>query len=63
MMRGPNMLLAEILNPAVTMPHHGENRLTRARTPAMIPGMFTLPTLVFVKKSVPARDPERLNLD
>ena len=47
MKRGPNMLLAEMLNPVVTIPHHGENRLTRARTPAMIPGMFTLPMLVF----------------
>jgi len=56
-------LLAEILNPVVTMPHHGENRLTRARTPAMIPGMFTLPMLVFVKKSVPTRGPKGLNLD
>ncbi len=57
------MLLAEILNPAVTMPHHGENRLTRARTPAMIPGMFTLPMLVFVKKPISARSPKGLNLD
>ena len=54
------MLLAEILNPAVTMPHHGENRLTRARTPAMIPGMFTLPMLVFVKKPISARSPKGL---
>jgi len=46
MKRGPNMLLVE-MNPVVTIPHHGENRLTSARTPAMIPGMFTLPMLVF----------------